>query len=129
MIAVDTNMIVRFLSNDDKNQAKIVASLFESTSVFVSKSVLLETEWVLRACYEISPKNISSAYEKLLGLDNITVEDPSDMRKILELYDKGMDFADAMHLISSKKMDKFLSFDKKLINKAHKLGLKKASLP
>jgi len=72
----------------------------------------------------MTPKSIAKAYETLFGLPNVTIEEPSYMIKILDLYTKGMDFGDALHLLSSKNAQKFLSFDKKFINKANKLGYK-----
>lgn len=53
MIAVDTNVIVRLLTNDDPHQTEKVARLMEGNSVFISKTVLLETEWVLRVAYNL----------------------------------------------------------------------------
>jgi len=56
MIAVDTNVLVRFLVRDDRKQAARAAALLRSSSVWISKNVLLETEWVLRSLYGFSPE-------------------------------------------------------------------------
>lgn len=48
MIGLDTNLLVRLLTNDNKTQAKYAEKLIEDNPVFIPKSVLLETEWVLR---------------------------------------------------------------------------------
>ena len=51
MLAIDTNIIVRLLTNDDPDQAAKAKSLIEGAEVFVATTVLLETEWVLRGAY------------------------------------------------------------------------------
>ncbi len=52
MIAVDTNIIIRFLTHDDTKQYKKAFSIFSTQDVFISDTVILETEWVLRYAYE-----------------------------------------------------------------------------
>jgi predicted nucleic-acid-binding protein len=58
MIAVDTNILVRILTNDDPIQARRAVKILKSDDIFISKSVLLETERVLRQAYEIKKSNI-----------------------------------------------------------------------
>ena len=58
MIAVDTNLLVRILTNDDPIQARRVLELLNTDDIFIPKTVLLETEWVLRHAYEIDRSNI-----------------------------------------------------------------------
>lgn len=57
MIAIDTNIVVRFLTQDDPAQFKQAARLFRETELFIAESVLLETEWVLRFAYGFSPSS------------------------------------------------------------------------
>ena len=54
MIAIDTNILVRLVTRDDDAQAKRAAALFEREAIYVGKTVLLETEWVLHFSYELS---------------------------------------------------------------------------
>ena len=75
MIAVDTNVLVRLLTGDDPAQTQRAAELFAQESILVPKTVLLETEWVLRYSYELSPTVILGAFRKVLGLPQVTVED------------------------------------------------------
>ncbi len=49
MIAFDTNLLVRAATNDDPAQVAVVRQLLALNAVFISRTVLLETEWVLRA--------------------------------------------------------------------------------
>ena len=66
MIGIDTNLLVRLFTNDDVKQARYAEKLIENNIVFISKSVLLETEWVLRYTYELGPDIILKAFEGLL---------------------------------------------------------------
>jgi len=128
MIGLDTNLIVRLLTNDDKAQAKHAAHLIQNHPVFIPKSVLLETEWVLRYTYTLKPEVIFAAFEKLLGIAHVTVEDPTCVSQALQWYADQFDFADALHLASSHKTEKFATFDKKLIKKAKKYNIPTISL-
>lgn len=123
MIGIDTNLLVRFLTNDDKKQAKQVAKLIEKNKVFIPKSVLLETEWVLRYTYELESSIIHHAFTRLLGLKQVTVEDPICISKALMWYDNKMDFADALHLASSHATEAFATFDKDFMKQGKKLGV------
>ena len=51
MIAVDTNLLVRLLSGDDAKQAVSARAVFSSGPIWIAKTVLLETGWVLRSLY------------------------------------------------------------------------------
>jgi len=118
MIAVDTNILVRLLTNDDPGQARRAAKLMESDTIFIPKTVLLETEWVLRHAYGIEKTNIIEAFQKLLGLRNVSVEDPEITQQAVVWYESDLDFADALHLASSKRAEKFATFDTALVKKA-----------
>src|SRR5882724_7822171 len=62
MTALDTNVLVRIITNDDRAQANRAATfLREQERVFIAKTVLLELEWVLRSAYKIEPNAIISA--------------------------------------------------------------------
>ena len=124
MIGIDTNLLVRLFTNDDMAQAHYAKDLIENNMVFVSKSVLLETEWVLRYTYELASDVILKAFESLLGLPKITVEDPLCMVKTMQWYKQGMDFADAMHLASSIQVaEDFATLDKTFIKRAKKMNI------
>ncbi len=121
MIAVDTNILVRLLTKDDLSQAKRAAKVIESDNIFIPKTVLLETEWVLRHAYGIGKKSIMSGFQKMMGLPNVNVEDQQTVFQAISWYESGLDFADALHLASSMKADKFVTFDNAFIKKARKL--------
>ena len=122
MIAVDTNLLVRLLTNDDPLEAKRALRVVESGDILIPKTVLLETEWVLRHGYGIDREVIAQSFQKLRGIPNVKPEDPQDTAQALRWYQEGLDFADALHLASSGKADRFATFDKDFIKKASKLG-------
>jgi len=122
MIAVDTNVIVRIVTGDDPEQVKIARKIFESESLWVCKTVLLETEWVLRYSYQLSPEPILLAFRKLLGYPRLQAEDREAVLQALRLFEGGMDFADALHLASSGDAERFATFDRPLANAARELA-------
>jgi predicted nucleic-acid-binding protein len=121
MLAVDTNLIVRLLANDDATQTRRAVALFASEQIYLSKTVLLELEWVLRFSYELPSKVILQALRNLVGLPNIVLEQQREIAEALDGFEQGLDFADALHLASSRRAGRFATFDKKLIKRAEKL--------
>ena len=124
MLAVDTNIIVRLAVTDDPKQTGIVRHLFAHNEIWISKTVLLETEWVLRYKYANKAKDIHGFFIKLLGLPNVACEDTEHIAKALAWYKSGMDLADALHLASSSPATQFVTFDKDCAKKAGKLKTK-----
>ena len=118
MIAIDTSILVRLVTRDDDAQAKRAAALFEREQIYVGKTVLLETEWVLRFSYELSRPVILNALKSSVGLPQVTVEDGPAVAEALDLFETGMDFADALHLASSREAAHFATFDERLKKRA-----------
>lgn len=118
MIAIDTNVLVRLVTRDNEEQALRALTLFEHNEIFVGKTVLLETEWVLRFCYELSRTTILNTLTNTVGLAQVTVEDEATVAQALALFEDGMDFADALHLASCRKAEKFATFDERLKKQA-----------
>lgn len=111
MHAVDTNVLVRLLTGDDAAQARRATALFKKESIFIPKTVLLETEWVLRRLYRLEHATVVSSFRKLSGLGNVELEQPLVVAQALQWCKDGMDFADALHLASSHNASKFATFD------------------
>jgi predicted nucleic-acid-binding protein len=118
MIALDTNVVVRFLVNDDPAQFRRAHALIARGDIFIAPTVLLETEWVLRAGYRFRPPDIRRFLRALLGLPGVTTHDPIRIARALDSYDSGLDFADALHLALSDRADTFATFDALLIRRA-----------
>ncbi len=121
MIGLDTNLVVRLLTNDDPRQAARVARLVEREEVYLPKTVVLESEWVLRHAYGLEPTVIRTALETLLGLPQLTVEGADQVHQALTWYGEGLDLADALHLASSRRADTFATFDRRLRSGARRL--------
>lgn len=98
MIALDTNMLVRALVADHPDQVAVVRKLIASDSVFISRTVLLEIEWVLRARYRKTPNELLQFFRALLETDNTVIEAAEEVGNALDWYAQGADFADALHL-------------------------------
>lgn len=114
MHAVDASVVVRLLTGDDALQTKRAAALFMKESIFISKTVLLETEWMLRRLYRLERAIIASSFRKLSGLKNVELEQSLVIAQALQWCEHGMDFADALHLASSHSARKFATFDEKM---------------
>jgi predicted nucleic-acid-binding protein len=100
MTAVDTNLVVRLLTGDDPRQTAAAQSIFTSRPIWIAKTVLLETNWVLRSLYGFQDAAIRDAFTKLLGLKNVQAEDASAVAEALDLAAHGIDLDDALHLTS-----------------------------
>lgn len=122
MIAFDTNLLVRIAVNDDEKQAKISEQLLETHQVFIPRTVLLETEWVLRSIYKKSRIEISGFFTKTLNTENLFLENPIEVERAIEWYNLGADFADAMHLCMCEE-SKIHTFDGEFCKAAKKLGI------
>jgi predicted nucleic-acid-binding protein len=118
MLAVDTNILVRFITADDPRQAARARTLIANNDVFVATTVLLETEWVLRSIYKFSPVETVDALAVVAGLPRVALENPQAAAKALDWTRGGMDFADALHLAAASGCDGFVSFDGNLARKA-----------
>ena len=129
MTAVDTNLVVRLLTQDDAKQAAIASAVFATEEVWIAKSVLLETTWVLETVYGFEAKAIRGALLLLLGLPNVRMEDEEAVARAIDLIAKGVDFADALHLVSRPAGAWFVSFDKALVRRAQRAGVVDAKAP
>ncbi len=113
MIAIDTNVVVRFLTRDDERQyGKAFQVIRNAPRIFLSDTVILETEWVLRHAYGFSRKQIHSAMAALFGLKNIVLRDARALSAALVWYMDGSDFADALHLALCAHCQELFTFDK-----------------
>jgi predicted nucleic-acid-binding protein len=123
MTAVDTNVLVRLLSGDDPKQEAAARSLFASEQIWIAKTVLLETGWVLRSLYGFDESAIRVAFTKLFGLRNVHAEDESSVAAALALTKQGIELADAMHVSSRPPEAPFVSFDKSFVKRARRAGV------
>lgn len=129
MIAIDTNVLVRYVVWDDADQARRAGRLIEGNQVVVATTVLLESEWVLRSAYGFDRAGISLAFRRFLGLPNVSPEATAAVEAALDSYDSGLDFADALHLASTPKAKEFFTFDRGLAKAARKSGIAVTAVP
>ena len=99
MIALDTNILVRFLTQDDPGQSeeaeKVMSSISPDAPGYVCREVLVELIWVLERAYKYSRVDISRALEGLLSAAELVIEAADDVGAVLQLYDdKGFGFSD-----------------------------------
>jgi|ERR1039458_3634927 predicted nucleic-acid-binding protein len=129
MNAVDTNILVRLLTDDDPKQTAEATAVFADGPIWIAKTVLLETEWVLRKLYGFEEHAIRDRFTQLLGLRNVYVEDELSVTAALALAAKGVDFADAMHVSSRPPGAHFVTFDRALVRGAKRAGVPGVSAP
>jgi predicted nucleic-acid-binding protein len=122
MIAIDTNVLVRLLTGDDVKQAAAARSLFAAGPIWIAKTVLLETGWLLRSLYGFEESAVGDALAKLLGLENVHTEDEPCVAAALALTVHGIELADPMHLSSRPPGATFVSFDQSFVRRAKRAG-------
>lgn len=118
MQAIDTNVVVRYLTGDDPDQAARARGIVDTEEVFVCTTVLLETAWVLRSVYGFAGEEVAVALRAFSGLPSVAVEDPALLSMALDRAEKGMDFADALHLGVAAHCEMMFTFDRQFIETA-----------
>ena len=122
MPSVDTNVLVRLLTGDNAAQCKASQALFSSEHIFIPDTVILETEWVLRAAYDLKPATICDALRQVFGLPNVTLANGQLVAQAINWHESGFDFADAFHLALSQHHESLKTFDADFIKRSKALG-------
>ncbi|MCX8086699.1 MAG: type II toxin-antitoxin system VapC family toxin [Rhodocyclaceae bacterium] len=121
MIVLDTNLLLRYLLNDDTAQAKRALHLLSSAPlVTVTPTIVLELVWVLECC-DCSRAEIVAALRHVLGLPNMRLPNEAALYRAVQWFEQGLDFADALHLALSPAEATLMTFDKSFVNKAKRL--------
>ena len=104
MRAVDTNVLVRLVTRDDRKQIAAAES-FVSKGAWVSTLVLIETTWVLTAVYELTHAQISTAIDMLLHHRELTIQESDSVAAALEQYRSrpALGFSDCLILEVARK--------------------------
>ncbi|MBD3314362.1 MAG: PIN domain-containing protein [Chitinivibrionales bacterium] len=121
MISIDTNVLVRYLVNDDKRQSKIARELFEKAvqdndRIFVNIITLIETIWVLELSYKFKKSELINVIKDLLDYEIIALECEQRIESALSNYTSGKaDFSDCLstELSLHRAHSKLYTFDKK----------------
>ena len=115
--AVDTNIIARYVVQDDPAQASVAAKLL-SGPCYLPDTVLVETAWLLASRYGIGRKLLAETLDDVLSLPALQVSDPIRINWAIRRFAAGADFAGMMHLISSRGAECFVSFETSLAKRA-----------
>jgi predicted nucleic-acid-binding protein len=103
MPGLDTNVLARWILDDDPRRSAQVQRLFEEvrqrqSALFVPSTVMLELEWVLRSRYKLGKSAVLEAYNALLETQELEFQDEPALERALSLYRQASaDFADCMH--------------------------------
>ncbi len=121
MIALDTNVLVRFLAQDDDAQFRVAADLIgDCTSDapgYVCREVMIESVWVLERSYKYSREEIAEALLSIVTASQLSVENAKDIASVVNLYrEEGYDFADLMIRQAAQRAENRIlkTFDQKL---------------
>lgn len=120
MIGLDTNVVVRYLTQDDPKQSLVATRLFERTLSadelgYISAIVLCEIAWVLADCYAADRSRIREVIVGLLSSRQIVVEEADVVWKALRAWDGTLaDFSDALiaQVVLARGGDRTVTFDR-----------------
>lgn len=116
MIGLDTNVLARYYvvgtDQSTQQQGVLARALIESgRRLYVSKSVVLELEWVLRGYYKSPVVDVLTVLRHLQALPNVELEDAAGVAMAIEALADGFDFADALHHASYRQCSQVVTFD------------------
>jgi predicted nucleic-acid-binding protein len=121
MIGIDTNVLVRYLVQDDEQQASAAAKILERVSdmnpAFINNIVMCELAWVLLRAYKYEKSLIIRTIEQILSTSGIEFENAEGIRKALRHYTNGnADFSDYLIAEINKEngADTTYTFDRKV---------------
>ena len=120
MIAIDTNVLVRFLTQDDEIQARAAENFMAGLNVanpgFICREVMVELVWVLERAYGCSRNEVATALEALLSASELEIEAADDVgTAVFQYRDGGFGFADLMIAAAARRADAIplFTFDRK----------------
>ncbi len=110
MIALDTNVLVRFLVRDDEKQASAANTLLSSLTVeepgFICREVVVELVWVLERAYGFPRDQISDVLEHLVSTEVLVMETAGDVAQAAYRYRPGgAGFSDLMILAAAERSE------------------------
>lgn len=118
-VAVDTNVLVRAVVQDDPERAKIASKLLtDAKMIALAIPCLCEFVWVLRRVYGFASSDTATAIRALLAAGNVEMNRPA-VEAGLAVLDAGGDFADGVIAYEGRWLgaETFVSFDKKAVEK------------
>ncbi|MFU8894189.1 MAG: PIN domain-containing protein [Luteolibacter sp.] len=123
MTSLDTNILVRYLTQDDEAQFRKILKMLsrQRASFFVCDIVLAETDWVLRSLYHWTRDEVADAFTRLTTIHNLAFENEERLRASIKGLRDGADLADELIVRTSRDQggSEFATFDKGIL-KRHK---------
>jgi len=124
LIGLDTNVLVRYLTQDDKKQSAKVNALIENELTaqnpgFITAITLVEVVWVLESCYDQSKEGVLNVLHALLTTKQLVVEKADKVYMAMRRFANGnADFSDALITIFSEQegCSRVVTFDKRAVN-------------
>ena len=114
MKAVDTNILLRWITQDDPNQSPI-ADRVMAEPVYISLTVLQEVAWSLGGShYRLGRSAVARTLRLVAETSTITVQGGDGVLWAIDRFSAGADIADMIHLVATRGSDAFVSFEKKL---------------
>lgn len=125
MWAIDTNLLVRYYTQDDAKQTKRALTwLQEHAPCFVPVSVVQELYWVLENAYAMPTKQVLVVLQHLAGSPAFQLESAPAIQQALQVAEQGLEFPDALHWALSSHCQGLATFDDKgFAKRAQKMGL------
>ena len=121
MIALDTNVLLRYLTRDDLEMAVTARGLLNSLTPqepgFICREVILEVVWELERSYKMPRRRIAAVLERLLLARDLVIEAADDIATAIPDYRRGaIDFSDVMILAAARRAQTrvLYTFDRKL---------------
>ena len=87
MIGLDSNVLIRYITQDDKDQAEIAGAIIEPG--YINQIVICEIVWVLRRAYGYEKKIVIRVIQRILQTSEMVVENSENVRKALDAYKNG----------------------------------------
>src|SRR5207249_3083075 len=121
LIALDTNILARYLLDDEPAQARAARRLLAEakSEYWIPVTVVLELASVLRKA-DAPRRLVMERLRDLLSLRNVRAQNADLVFQALRWAAQGMDLADALHLVLSGKAERFATFDEALVKQARK---------
>lgn len=117
MKALDSNIILRLLLEDDPAQVAIAEKLVRSPC-WISLTVLLEVVWVLGSRYQMGRGDIVAVLRGLDAYDTIEIEGRRAALWAIDRYQQGGDIADLLHVAAAREAQAFVTFDQAIARAA-----------
>ncbi len=125
MIGIDTNLLVRYIIQDEPVQVEKATRFLERVCTInnpglVNGIVMTELVWVLESVYRYPRQQVSIAVAAILRASQLRVEDSQDIRYALSEYSDGADFSDALIAATNLRLgcDHTVTFDRAAARRA-----------